>query len=743
MERAPALASLPPDEALGKALATGDASVLYRTLLGRLAVEPAGPVRDTLMGLVADRSLFAMAEAPPTVRSVLGTGTALTGAPRGHAPEAPYIATRFARLFGVPVWPLGQHLVRREGEGAVRVLGGVPRSTGFHALRWGAVAAFVLVCLGVPALLFLAMPNREVNVVNGLSRPVRVCVDGRCEELAPLASVRQTFISLPGSHSAEASWPGEAVPFETVELPHESRVVYTVLGAAPAFAESGSDAARPLVRVDSLRESEWLQVRSGGWREAFQTHADAGRWTQAATVAEAVAFSDATALPARELAARAWLRAKDPARAARFGEQLATRFPEDVSAHRLNQDLLIAAGRLSDARTHYAELAKARPRSVDFALLKARVDEPEAQLDSVKDVMRRFHSAPAANRALARLYFAAGRSGEALRLLDDVRGDAPESLEDLELRVRILLALDKVGDASNEVRRYGQEAKHRGWDFAVLAGRLALVAGPDRTVYVTRDFLPPEPRAEEESIPVADYTLRGFGPPEGGDRTKRSLPPASPVDSLRGRERALLFELMSGDGTVKDAELQALTPGTTRDVLALSRAVVTNLEQALELAVKAPDSVLSRLEPDASAVVALELSRLQRTEEADRVFGSSLPLMLARETLEGYVLNGPGDGTLERLRRLAPGLRVAAHLVRARHHPGPDVNLEALPAREADSLPGFARRALDTWQYPVKERVPPTNPGWFDHHKDPRYRHHHWRYVVEDGVPRLVAEEEH
>jgi len=244
----------------------------------------------------------------------------------------------------------------------------------------------------------------------------------------------------------------------------------------------------------------------------------------------------------------------------------------------------------------------------------------------------------------------------------------------------------------------------------VLAGRLARVAGPDRTQYITRDFLPPEPRAEE--VPVANYTLRGFEPPEG---TRPARPPASSLDSVRGRERVLLFELAAGDGTVKDEELKSLTPGPTQDLLLLARAVVTNLEQAVELAVKAPDSVLSRLEPDAAAVVALELSRLGRKEEAERVFGSSLPLLLAREALAGYVRNGPSVSANDGLLRLSPGLRVAAHLARARYHPEPDPMLEYSPARDADALPGFARRALDTWQDPVRERVPPTSAGWFNH----------------------------
>ena len=142
MERAPALASLLPDEALDKALATGDASVLYRVLLGRLAVEPAGPARDTLAGLVADRSLFAVAEAPPTVRSVLGTGTALPGAPHGsrRRPTSPP-ASSASSVCRCGPWAStscgARGRVRRE------VLGACPAPRASTLLRWGAVVAFV------------------------------------------------------------------------------------------------------------------------------------------------------------------------------------------------------------------------------------------------------------------------------------------------------------------------------------------------------------------------------------------------------------------------------------------------------------------------------------------------------------------------------------------------------------------------------------------------------------------------
>lgn len=709
LERAPALASLLPDAALEAALARGDASALYRALLARLAAEPAGSSRDTLAALVADRSLFVMAESPPTVRSVLGTGTGFLGRPAREAGGTPYIATRAFRLFGLPLWPLGQHLVRRGVDGALQVLGTVPRDRRFLALRGAAVLALAAVGVGLPALVSTSVMRGEVFLANGLSRPVQVCVGGRCEVLQPEQLVHDSRFFLPGARRVEASWPGESEPFETAELPRAKRAVYHVLGSAPLYArmeQGASPSLRPVRQVDRLGVAEMLEPRDGGWFEAFQAHADAGRWFQAATLAEAVALHDTSAPQAREQAARAWLRAKDVARAARFGERLAARFPEDLTAHRLSLELLVAAGRLDDARERASALASAHPSSVGHALLSAHLEAPDAQVDVLRELKLRFHSAPAVNRALARARFIQGRSAEVLPLLNEARGVQPESLGDLELRVRVLLHTHHVGEASNEVRRYGKELTRRSWALAVLAGRLARVAGPDRTQYVTRDFLPPEPRApEERRAPVG----HGLGHPRR---------PASFAESLRGAERALLFELLAATGTLKEKELQALPEGTPRDVILLSNAVLTDLEQALALAAQAPDSVLARLEPDAAAVLALELSRLGRKEEADRVFGAHLPLLLARERLEHYVADegSPSPG----FSLLPPGLRAAAHLVRARHQPQLAPK-EYARARDADILPGFARRALDAWQDPVAERTPPIIPG-----REGPWRPKHW-----------------
>src|SRR4051794_13523272 len=76
-ERAPALVSLLPDEALGLALARGDAFAVHAALTARLTRESSGAARDTLRELLARRALFVVAERPPPLHSFLGTGVAL------------------------------------------------------------------------------------------------------------------------------------------------------------------------------------------------------------------------------------------------------------------------------------------------------------------------------------------------------------------------------------------------------------------------------------------------------------------------------------------------------------------------------------------------------------------------------------------------------------------------------------------------------------------------------------------
>jgi hypothetical protein len=665
-ERAPALATLLPDEALSLALARGDTHAVHATLIARLASEPPGPPRDTLQQLLAQPELFAVAERPPRLGELLGTGLALVGAPSPDKQQQPFVATRALRLFRVPLWPLSQHLVRRGKDGELEVLGGVPSTTGLRVMRAVSVLAVgAVVLVGFVAGL-MPLLLREVHIINGLSRPVYVEVDDRPQvKLEPGTAVTERVFSLAGKISVYSRWDESLSPFELLSVSAGPRIVYNILGAASVQVDDPEDPAAPRQLEEflaSLEPGEELVSWKGGWEDTAREYADAGRWRQATEVAEEVALADPTALRAREEALR-WTPRYDRAEAESFLPRLIDRYPDDRSAHELVQDVSIAMGRSERSRKYYAQWAAEAPDSVLRALLHARSLLPEDQPRAYASVLERFPNSPEAKNEAARLYLEDNAPQKALELLELV----PTSLEGVELRVRALITLKRLREASNTVRIYSLDPKHLSWELAVLAGRLDRLAGPTRAQYITHDLIPP---------PLTQ----------------------SP-------EHMVAFALLTGESTVKDAELRAIIDPAAREALEITREITQDLKKATERASTARDSVLGRIPLEAAAVLALELSRNGDAHGASRVFGSHLALSLAKEPLETFLFTGTES---PRMALLPPALHATAHLIRAR-----SLELEAQKreeqshARQVEVLGGFARRALDPGYAEYDPNPPP------------------------------------
>ena len=667
-ERAPAIASLLPDEALSLALAGGDAHAVHAALTARLNREPSGPARDTLRQVLAQRELFAVSESPPRLGAILGTGISLVQLPEPARQQAPFIATRALRVLGVSLWPLGQHLVRRGRDGQLEVLGRVPSATGLGAMRAMAlVAAGAVLFTGLSAGL-LPRLSHEVTVVNGLSRPVEVRLDDRTLTLEPGAVSHEQVFSLAGVRTVEARWPGEATSFESLRLEDNEPALYNILGAASVQVDGTGEpgGTRPLVgALGKLQSGEQLVSWKSGWERTVREHADAGRWEAAANVAEAVALADPTALRAREEALRWTLRYKRD-QATAFLSRLIARYPDDVSAHQLVQDTFLSQGWSSQSRTRYEKLAAASPSSALHAFLAARSLPYDLHFPAYGKLLVRFPDSTEARLELARLYLEAGNLERTLELL----GEAPSTLQGVELRVRALISSKRLRDASKTVRVFAADPRNHSWELAVLAGRLDRLAGPTRAQYITHDLIP--------------AALKG------------------------SREHMLAFALLTGDSLVKDPELQAVMDPSAREALAITREITRDLTKATERARTAPDSVLSRMPLEAAAVLALEFSRTGATQEADRAFGSHLALLLAREPLEHYVRTGT---ELPRMGLVSPGLHATAHLIRLRGLDASTAQEERDEARLADVLGGFARRTLDPgyteYEPPVRFRARP------------------------------------
>ncbi len=651
-ERAPALVSLLPDEALSLALARADASALHAALTARLGREPTGPVRDALRELLAHRALFVVAERAPWLATLLGTGVELSGLPPLEQQETPFIATRAVSVFGVPVWPLGEHLVRKSRDGKLEVLGRVAAAPRSRASQWVKRLALGVLALAGTGAALTPFVVREVVIANGLSRPVEVRLEDELISLQPRGIARKRMYSLGMPYQVEARWHGAERPFESLSLEANQHAVYNVLGAATLAGEG----ERMLLR--------------GDWKDSLRLHAEAGRWLEAAKLCRAIFLADPTQLQAGEEAARLLVR-NEPEEAAAFAYELAGRFRDDPTVSQLAQDVFLALGKRGEASEVYAALAREAPASVQRALLSARAAAPQERRQVYTRVLESFPEAPEARRAMARLRLADGFPTEALELLDEAMARSPESLEDLELRVRTLLSLKKFREASRAVRQFHENPSHRSWELALLAGKLARITGPTTTAYVARDLIPPE--------------------------------------LTHSAEHLAAFAVLTGESTVTDAELKLVEDPTVRDALDLTRILFKNFEQAVERAATTPDKVLSHLDPETAAVLALELSRRGDMQAADRLFGARLALLAAREPLEAYVRSGmvQPDFTV-----LQPGLLAAAYLVRARADEQNRL-VEQSYARWADVLGGIARRALDAnYEEPVlREEYVPVRPS--------------------------------
>ncbi|NBD10103.1 hypothetical protein [Corallococcus silvisoli] len=701
LERAPRLAELLPDAALSEALARGDAWTVYAVLERRLKQEPPGPARELLAKLVEDRAAFVIAARSPATPSILGTGVQWRGTPPGDAPGAPYVADRTVTVLGVPVWPLEGYLVRADGAGPLQVVGRVPPSRRRARHRAGAVAGVVLglcAAAGVGEVWWESRKVRIVTVVNGLSRPVDVRIGDQHWVVAPGAQEQGSVKQEDEWLHAIARWPGaDEKPIEDVVLPVAgAHFVYNVKGAALLDRRWGSKQyfqnLGPLRgSVSVLLEDETVQAVSRNWESTARLHSEAGKWQLAADVAAAVAEVEPGNTLARELAARAvlqldlqapvnlpdalrWRNTRD------FAWMLMNRWQQDLGAQSLAQDLLVFIGQGPQARARYAEHAEQFPDSPLAALYLLRADTPsldaEQEVLAYEELVPRFPDSPEVFLAWleARLRFelrdpgASSEEGAPTAYALETARQAevlvakhpPTTVGALEVLVRIFLDARRRDAATGLVHRFGQDPRNRTWDFLVLAGRTAEVAGPEHTPYVMRDWVPPA--------------------------------------LARQPERMRLLELLTGQRSLKEAERMEVTSPVDRAVLGLTRDVLENPTRAMEQAAGESEAVLSRLEPEVAALLALELERAGDAR-ARRLFNASLPLMLSREALRGFRISQTRSAPRS-FARLAPGLRAAALLVRARDkaREGYRVFTERLDGlSRMDALGGFAVRAAPPW----------------------------------------------
>ena len=235
----PELVALEGDPAIGAALRGTDRRRLYDVLRRWLGSHAASPDAMGVRQLLANRRRFVSPIGrAPRMFTLNGVGTRLYGESEKDAQDGSYIATLFATVVYLPVFPLSQYLVRPAGGRKHQFLGKVPAGPG---VRWwrrlvgvGVVGAIAAGLLGLLA----ASRHATVHLVNGLDVPVEVSAAGSRLEVLP-------------HQQRSAEWPAGKVEITTTTM--DGRLVerascdiegltsdlqaYSVAGVAPIYLE--------------------------------------------------------------------------------------------------------------------------------------------------------------------------------------------------------------------------------------------------------------------------------------------------------------------------------------------------------------------------------------------------------------------------------------------------------------------------------------------------------------------------
>lgn len=184
--------------------------------------------------ILADRRLLlSTRHAQPVLFTWNGCGLKFLGREEHDRYDDTYITTLWLTLAFLPIWPLGQYLVRRIKKGEFDIHGKVPMAGLPRLFRPALLVALLLVGVFAGIRSTLASSFSDVHFVNALNTTVRLEIDGRRFDLA--AGKREKRTIRVGEHRIRTLDPtGGTVRDERVEVPaHHDLIAYNVVGAAP------------------------------------------------------------------------------------------------------------------------------------------------------------------------------------------------------------------------------------------------------------------------------------------------------------------------------------------------------------------------------------------------------------------------------------------------------------------------------------------------------------------------------
>ncbi len=428
--RTPELARLAErSPSLRRAIEQGRPLDAYRALWWARWRRRFGDLNDLAQSLLAHRRLFIKPlRSAPAMFTYNGIGTRLYGRSELDANDGTFVATLFAVVVFIPVFPIASYLVRDSAEKPGRAwnfMAKVPLSASRHlwqrALALGAVASMLF---GVSGALE-GYGHNTLHVVNGLSQPVSVQL-GEASAVVVAGGQEVPIRTTTGKHSLAVRVGDRIIESAAVDVPRgHDAIAWNVLGAAPVYLarvvySSKDDSSTPqapdpevLCGRSFVQESGvdyafqepdkslslpagspattklHLGVAPGGRQTClsyFDEHGDA-----AAAARLDLKIARALLLPASELdesAIRVELSSLPPAEAEAFAKELLAR-DDSVDAHRLYQDVLLDGDQRARAVAEYAARLAAHP-GPDSEYLALRVHTVDDERKTIDALVARF-----------------------------------------------------------------------------------------------------------------------------------------------------------------------------------------------------------------------------------------------------------------------------------------------------------------------------------------------------------------
>ena len=538
---------------------------------------------------------------------------------------------------------------------------------------------------------------QRVFLVNELSVPVEIAVDGKVQKVPPRGLVEVSLLQ--GVYPVRVTAGGEVIDEGPVEVPSTSGVVaYNVLGASPLYTTAvhyGSEtpSSSPSFefhggqRVVVSRKADYvfttppqsISVKSSSTKSHTRWHFDRaqGGWETTVSILKErslrevalrvsldVARHDPKAPDAFATASNLLEELRGTELALAYLQSALEDHPDDYDLHRTFQHLLRRGDRFEQARAYYRAFRQAHPGGLPV-VLQARVEPPEAAVLLYKEVLAQEPENRMARRGLARVLLDLGRYGESAALFEQVAADDPDYKYYVDDHVRSLLRQGSVADALLAATKAVEKLPTE-WRLAVLYADLAAMAEPLRL----------QPKSPAPAF--IDKLAQKNRDPEVGI-WMRSLA-GLPVDEALIKKLRLQAEPMIHAARLQEAA--AKDPGL-----------------AWVLCVKATPAALERVVSTVALLLGAEFLRAGDAAAADLMLANVPDIPLPKAAFEAYVMEGLEH---EELWRLDGDARAALDFVRGRKLQAEGASGESLyaAARNREAWEGFVSRSMKSWPAP-------------------------------------------